>query len=48
MHAHGQVFRFGEFVLDVTAYDLRRRDRPVRIERLPMELLIWFVAVAAN
>ena len=32
--------RFGDFELDVTAYELRRLGRLVRIERIPMELLI--------
>ena len=34
------VFRFGEFQLDVPAYELRRRGELVRIERRPMDLLI--------
>lgn len=37
------VFRFGAFVLDVAAYELRQDDRPVRIERQPMDLLILLV-----
>jgi TolB-like protein/DNA-binding winged helix-turn-helix (wHTH) protein/Flp pilus assembly protein TadD len=35
--------RFGEFVLDVGAYDLRRNGRRVRLERQPMDLLILLV-----
>jgi TolB-like protein/DNA-binding winged helix-turn-helix (wHTH) protein/Flp pilus assembly protein TadD len=34
------TFQFGDFELDLTAYKLRRLGRPVRIERIPMELLI--------
>ena len=34
------ALQFGDFELDVTAYELRRLGRPVRIERIPMELLI--------
>lgn len=34
------TLQFGDFELDVTAYKLRRLGRPVRIERIPMELLI--------
>jgi TolB-like protein/DNA-binding winged helix-turn-helix (wHTH) protein/Flp pilus assembly protein TadD len=35
--------RFREFELDVAAYELRRRGRPVRLERRPMDLLILLV-----
>src|SRR5713226_2743872 len=34
------TFRFGDFELDVAAYELRRRGKPVRLERQPMDLLI--------
>jgi TolB-like protein/DNA-binding winged helix-turn-helix (wHTH) protein/Flp pilus assembly protein TadD len=34
------TLQFGDFELDVTAYELRRLGRPVRVERIPMELLI--------
>ena len=33
----------GDFLLDVSAYELRRRGRIVRVERRPMELLILLV-----
>jgi TolB-like protein len=33
-------YEFGEFVLDVSAYELRRHGRSIRIERRPMELLM--------
>jgi DNA-binding winged helix-turn-helix (wHTH) protein len=34
------TLQFGDFELDVKRYELRRLGRPVRIERIPMELLI--------
>ena len=37
------TFRFGDFVLDVAAYELRRNGRRVRLERQPMDLLILLV-----
>ena len=37
------TFRFGDFELDVGAYELRRNGRPVRIERQPMDLLLLLV-----
>ncbi len=37
------IYRFGEFELDVTAYELRRRERRVRLSRQPMDLLILLV-----
>lgn len=37
------TFRFGDFVLDVAAYDLRRLGHRVRLERQPMDLLILLV-----
>jgi TolB-like protein/DNA-binding winged helix-turn-helix (wHTH) protein/Flp pilus assembly protein TadD len=37
------TFRFGDFVLDVAAYELRRDGRRVRLERQPMDLLILLV-----
>ena len=36
-------FRFGDFVLDVAAYELHRHGRRVRLERQPMDLLILLV-----
>jgi TolB-like protein/DNA-binding winged helix-turn-helix (wHTH) protein/Tfp pilus assembly protein PilF len=38
-----EVFRFRDFELDVTAYELRRQGRRVRLERRPMDLLIFMV-----
>jgi TolB-like protein/DNA-binding winged helix-turn-helix (wHTH) protein/lipoprotein NlpI len=39
----GGTFGFGDFVLDVAAYELRRNGHPVRLERQPMDLLILLV-----
>jgi TolB-like protein/DNA-binding winged helix-turn-helix (wHTH) protein/Tfp pilus assembly protein PilF len=33
------IYRFGEYTLDLLAYELRHRGRSVRLERRPMELL---------
>lgn len=38
-----ETFRFGEFDLDVAAYELRRGGRPIRLEPQPMDLLILLV-----
>ena len=37
------TFRFGEFELDISAYELRRGGQPVHLERHPMDLLILLV-----
>jgi TolB-like protein/DNA-binding winged helix-turn-helix (wHTH) protein/Flp pilus assembly protein TadD len=42
--ASSEVHRFGDFVLDVAAYDLRRQGRAVRLEQQPMDLLILLVS----
>src|SRR5688572_30324679 len=42
-HLLPRAFRFGGFVLDLSAYELRRQGRSVRIERRPMELLMLLV-----
>ncbi|HEX7123314.1 MAG TPA: winged helix-turn-helix domain-containing protein, partial [Gemmatimonadaceae bacterium] len=39
----GGTFHFGDFVLDIAAYDLRRKGHRVRLERQPMDLLILLV-----
>ena len=39
----GDIFRFGDFELDVPAYELRRSGRPIKLERQPMDLLILLV-----
>ena len=38
-----EILRFGDFELDVAAYELRRRGRPVKLGRQPMDLLILLV-----
>src|SRR5262245_55275317 len=38
-----QTLRFGDFELDVAAYELRGSGRPIRLERQPMDLLIVLV-----
>jgi TolB-like protein/DNA-binding winged helix-turn-helix (wHTH) protein/Flp pilus assembly protein TadD len=38
-----EILRFGDFDLDVTAYELRRRGRAVKLGRQPMDLLILLV-----
>jgi len=35
-----ETLRFGEFELDIAAYELRRHGRVVRMERRPMDLLL--------
>src|SRR5258708_33610119 len=37
------TFRFGEFELDISAYQLRRGGQPIHLERHPMDLLILLV-----
>src|SRR5688572_25415322 len=37
------AYRIRDVVLDVAAYELRRHDRPIRLERQPMDLLILLV-----
>ncbi len=37
------TLRFGEFELDISAYQLRRGGQPVHLERHPMDLLILLV-----
>ena len=39
----GETFRFKDFELDVSAYQLRRNGRVVRLERQPMDVLILLV-----
>lgn len=39
-------FRFVEFELDLAAYALRRRGEPIKLEKVPMELLILLVGSA--
>jgi len=37
------TFKFGDWELDVSAYELRRLGRRVKLERIPMDLLILLV-----
>ena len=41
-------FRFGEFELDVAAFTLRREGTPVRLEKIPMEVLVLLVERAGT
>jgi DNA-binding winged helix-turn-helix (wHTH) protein len=41
-------FRFGDFELDVAAFTLRRKGTPVRLERIPMEVLVLLVEHAGT
>ena len=34
------TYKFGDFELIASRFELRRRDRPLKLERIPMELLI--------
>ncbi|HEY6394370.1 MAG TPA: winged helix-turn-helix domain-containing protein [Candidatus Binataceae bacterium] len=38
-----ELVKFGEFELDVAAFHLQRSGRSVKLERIPMELLILLV-----
>jgi TolB-like protein/DNA-binding winged helix-turn-helix (wHTH) protein/Flp pilus assembly protein TadD len=38
-----ETLRFGEFELNLAAYELRRNGSTVRLERLPMDLLVMLV-----
>ncbi len=41
-------FRFAEFELDVSAFTLRREGTPVRLEKIPMEVLVLLVEHAGT
>lgn len=43
-----RAFRFAEFELDVAAYALRHRGESVKLERIPMEVLILLVERAGT
>jgi TolB-like protein/tetratricopeptide (TPR) repeat protein/DNA-binding winged helix-turn-helix (wHTH) protein len=36
-------YRFGQFELDLRSYELKRDGEPLRLEKIPMELLIFLV-----
>ena len=38
-----ETLRFGDFALDIAAYELRCQGRAVKLERRPMDLLILLV-----
>src|SRR3974377_1465588 len=38
------AFKFGDFELDAAAFELRRKGRPLRLERIPLELLLLLVS----
>jgi pimeloyl-ACP methyl ester carboxylesterase/DNA-binding winged helix-turn-helix (wHTH) protein len=39
----GAIFRFGDFELDRNLYELRRKGRPIKLERIPLDLLFLLV-----
>jgi TolB-like protein/DNA-binding winged helix-turn-helix (wHTH) protein/cytochrome c-type biogenesis protein CcmH/NrfG len=41
--AAASSYRFGQFELDLRSYELKRDGQPVRLEKIPMELLIFLV-----
>jgi len=41
--AAGSSYQFGRFELDLRAYELKRDSQPLRLEKIPMELLIFLV-----
>lgn len=41
-------YKFGEFELDCARYELRRNDRVLKLERIPMELLILLAEKDGN
>ena len=43
MNMPSERVQFGTFVLDVDRYELTRAGKPVRMERIPMDLLILLV-----
>jgi DNA-binding winged helix-turn-helix (wHTH) protein len=46
--AVARAFRFAEFELDLAAYSLRHRGESVKLERIPMEVLILLVERAGT
>lgn len=41
-------YKFGEFELDCARYELRRNGQPVKLERIPMDLLILIIEKDGN
>ena len=38
-----EIFRFGDFELDRNLYELRHKGRPLKLERIPLDLLFLLV-----
>jgi DNA-binding winged helix-turn-helix (wHTH) protein len=38
-----EICRFAEFEIDRSAYQLRRRGRPIKLERIPLDLLFLLI-----
>jgi TolB-like protein/DNA-binding winged helix-turn-helix (wHTH) protein len=45
---HGTSYKFGEFELDSAKFELRRADKPLKLERIPMDLLILLAEREGN
>lgn len=43
-----EIFRFDGFELDRTAFELRRAGHVVRLERIPLELLFFWLNVVVS
>ena len=41
-------YKFGEFELDCARYELRRNGQPLKLERIPMDLLILLIEKDGN
>src|SRR6516162_6422310 len=41
--AEGSSYQFGQFELDLRSYELKRDSQALRLEKIPMELLIFLV-----
>ena len=48
VHLNSSVLQFGEFELDVRNHRLRRSSSELKLERIPMELLILLASRLAN
>ena len=43
-----QCYKFGDFELDSARFELRRKGHPLKLERIPMELLILLAEKGGN
>ena len=43
-----QCYKFGDFELDCARFELRRKGHPLKLERIPMELLILLAEKGGN